>query len=206
MLKRIQNWWLDNREPSLLAQLQTGEEAVRRRAFDSLMARHETNVRAFIWKYVPNYHDAGDVYQETTLKAYRFLDRFRGDCHFTTWLYEVARTCALDFIRRKTGKEVIPMEDVSLTLPSPHQPEVEVLQNEMGHPAVMELRERLSDEDFHLLWLREVEEKTTQEIAREVSMGEDNVKARFYRKINPILREVNAKFSARSNPKASESS
>ena len=43
---------------------------------------------------------ADDVAQDTFVRAYRFLSRYRGDSKFSTWLFSIARNCALDEIRR----------------------------------------------------------------------------------------------------------
>lgn len=43
---------------------------------------------------------ADDVTQETFVRAYRFLPRFRGDAKFSTWLFSISRNCALDEMRR----------------------------------------------------------------------------------------------------------
>ena len=42
---------------------------------------------------------AEDVAQETFLKAWRSLPKFRGDCTFSTWLFRIAANCAKDAVR-----------------------------------------------------------------------------------------------------------
>jgi len=48
--------------------------------------------------------DARDIYQETFLKVYRNLHRFRFECSFYTWLYRVATNVGLDYLRRRTTR------------------------------------------------------------------------------------------------------
>ena len=43
---------------------------------------------------------ADDVTQESFVRAYRFLPRYRGDAKFSTWLFSISRNCALDELRR----------------------------------------------------------------------------------------------------------
>ena len=43
--------------------------------------------------------DARDVVQESYLRAYRGLKRFRGDAQFTTWLYRITANCAANQLR-----------------------------------------------------------------------------------------------------------
>lgn len=45
--------------------------------------------------------DARDVTQEAYLRAYRSLDRFRGDAQFTTWMYRITANCASTSLKRR---------------------------------------------------------------------------------------------------------
>jgi RNA polymerase sigma-70 factor (ECF subfamily) len=196
MLKQIQRRILDYKESRLLEQLKSQDEALRRSAFDGLLSLHRESVQRFIGKYGLNYDDAGDVYAETTGKAYRLIHTFRGDCHFTTWLYTVARTCALDCINRKTGRPTAGIEDVALAAPAHQQPEQAVLNREIGHPALLALKQSLTEQDFLILYLREVEEMTQEEIAHQLGMSLKNVQMRFYRYINPATKKINEECSS----------
>jgi RNA polymerase sigma-70 factor (ECF subfamily) len=44
---------------------------------------------------------AEDVTQEAFVRAFQALRRFRGQAKFTTWLFRIARNCAVDAIRRR---------------------------------------------------------------------------------------------------------
>ena len=48
-----------------------------------------------------NEEDARDVVQETYLRAWRGLDRFRGDSRFTTWLYRITANTAYSHLQRR---------------------------------------------------------------------------------------------------------
>ena len=45
--------------------------------------------------------DAQDIYQETFLRAYRHIGRFRFECSFYTWIYRIATNLCSDYLRRK---------------------------------------------------------------------------------------------------------
>ena len=50
--------------------------------------------------------DAEDIYQEAFLKAYRYLNNFRFECSFYTWIYRIVTNLCLDQLRRrKTRRE-----------------------------------------------------------------------------------------------------
>ena len=51
------------------------------------------------YRLTGNEEDARDVVQESYLRAYRGLKRFRGDAQFTTWLYRITANCAATHLR-----------------------------------------------------------------------------------------------------------
>ena len=59
--------------------------------------------RAFVFsvarRYVRDDQDAHDIAQDALLNAYRYRDSFRGDSQYRTWLYRIATTTALSFLR-----------------------------------------------------------------------------------------------------------
>ena len=74
----------------------TDKELVRRvrrgdaAAFDLLYLRYQHKVHALIGRYLARPEDVEDIAQETFIKAYRALPRFRGESAFYTWLYRIA--------------------------------------------------------------------------------------------------------------------
>ena len=53
--------------------------------------------------------DAEDVTQEALLLAYRHRDAFRGASRYRTWLYRIAVTTALGFLRRQGRARFVPL-------------------------------------------------------------------------------------------------
>ena len=74
----------------------TDKELVRRvrrgdaAAFDLLYLRYQHKVQALLGRYLTRHQDVEDIAQETFIKAYRALPRFRGESAFYTWLYRIA--------------------------------------------------------------------------------------------------------------------
>jgi RNA polymerase sigma factor (sigma-70 family) len=88
------------------------ERAVRdadARAFELLVRRHQGLVRAQLRRLLG--HDAAmadDLAQETFVLAWRKLDQFRNDSRFATWLYRIAYSCFLQFLRSQ-GRQAEPV-------------------------------------------------------------------------------------------------
>ncbi len=85
-------------EHALVRQAQTGE----RFAFEELVRRYDREVLRLALNLVHRPEDARDIYQESFLKVYRNLHRFRFECSFYTWLYRITTNVALDYLRRRS--------------------------------------------------------------------------------------------------------
>jgi len=80
-----------------------------REAFDRLVERYQRDVYRLCYRFVNNHEDAHDLAQESFVKAYRALDRFRGESAFSTWLYRIAVNACLNFrAARKPQAEELP--------------------------------------------------------------------------------------------------
>jgi RNA polymerase sigma-70 factor, ECF subfamily len=79
-------------ERELVRACQAGDRA----AFDRLVERHQRDVYRLCYRYLDNHEDANDLAQETFLRAWRSLGRFRGESAFSTWLYRIAVNACLN--------------------------------------------------------------------------------------------------------------
>ena len=76
-----------------------------RAAFDRLVLRHQQAVIDAASYYLGNSQVALEVAQEAFLKAYRAVDRFRGDALFRTWLLRITMNTARSFQTRRRAKK-----------------------------------------------------------------------------------------------------
>ena len=89
-------------ESALIRAAQGGDE----RAFEELVRQYDQNVLRMAFNLLRSSEDANDIYQETFLRVYRNLHKFRYDCSFHTWLYRIVTNLCLDVLRkRKVRKE-----------------------------------------------------------------------------------------------------
>jgi RNA polymerase sigma-70 factor (ECF subfamily) len=89
-------------DPRTLARAREGDLG----AFEDLVRQYQGDVWRFAHHFTRDRTLADDVTQEAFLRAFRFLGGFRGDSRFTSWLFRIARNCAMDQLRvRKTNLE-----------------------------------------------------------------------------------------------------
>lgn len=70
-------------------------------AFERLVTPHEQMLWRVCWHYTHHQEDASDCLQEAMLKAWRAIGSYRGECALSTWLYRIASTVCLDFLRKR---------------------------------------------------------------------------------------------------------
>jgi len=70
-------------------------------AFDHLMVLTQDRILALAWRLLGNPEDARDAAQETYLRAYRYLARYRPGHDFEAWLYRIAVNACRDVYRRR---------------------------------------------------------------------------------------------------------
>jgi len=59
-------------------------------AFIELMERHDLKVRNLCSRLLRNHADVEEITQDTFLRVYRGLKKFRGDSSFATWIYQIS--------------------------------------------------------------------------------------------------------------------
>lgn len=81
----------------LVRRAQQGDTA----AFEELVRHYDSRVLRLAMHLTDSTEDAQDIYQETFLRAYRNIGRFRFECSFYTWIYRIVTSLCCDYLRHK---------------------------------------------------------------------------------------------------------
>lgn len=87
---------MEEPDPQIVAAARSGDLD----AFATLIRRYQPDVLRFIGHLARDPTNAEDIAQETFVRVFRSLHRYRGESRFTTWLFSIARNCAIDEARR----------------------------------------------------------------------------------------------------------
>ena len=88
-------------ETELIEQLKQGDET----AFKVIVEQWQDMVYNTILGIVQNETEAEDLAQDVFIKVFEKISTFKGDSKFSTWLYRIATTTALDHLRSKKRKK-----------------------------------------------------------------------------------------------------
>ncbi|MBR1586384.1 MAG: sigma-70 family RNA polymerase sigma factor [Clostridia bacterium] len=107
-----------------------GQSCNTEETFNRLVSAYQPKILRMCAMYLRDDAAAEDAVQETFLKAYRALPRFRGECSEKTWLMRIAVNTCRDMTRsawfRHTDRRVTP-EDLTLAAESAASDEKEAL-------------------------------------------------------------------------------
>jgi RNA polymerase sigma-70 factor (ECF subfamily) len=150
-------------------------------AFRALYDRHRNMIYTLALRMTGSDADAEDVLQQTFLRAYRALPRFRGDSKFTTWLWRVAVSAALTE-RKSKSRAASPVDDAAFegraaAGPSPDDAAEATDEASMlrGHLEALPRRDRA------LLHMRYQEGKSFEEISDLMEMPVGTLKSLVFR-------------------------
>ncbi|HQC61683.1 MAG TPA: sigma-70 family RNA polymerase sigma factor, partial [Candidatus Marinimicrobia bacterium] len=76
---------MEKEEVELIQNIQSGDKM----AFARLMEQYGERVMSIAFRFTRNYQDAEDLYQETFIKVYQNLGKFRFESEFFTWIYRI---------------------------------------------------------------------------------------------------------------------
>jgi len=172
-----------------LSDIELVEKALRgeRSGYAALVNRHKTYAFSIALRIVKNKEEAEEVTQDSFLKAFRALGQFRHEAKFSTWLYRIVYTTALNYLRRYCPETVELDSQLSDQLPS-YQPDSADLLDQKIKKKYLDLAfSKLKAEDAIILQLFYIDEKSLDEIATIMDLETNTVKIRLHR-ARPRLR------------------
>jgi RNA polymerase sigma-70 factor (ECF subfamily) len=85
-------------------------------AFNLIIRKYQKQIYWHIRRIVISHDDANDIVQNTFIKVWENLKSFRKEAKLYTWLYQIATNEAINFLKKKRTKFLIPIVDVEAQL------------------------------------------------------------------------------------------
>jgi len=186
----------DRTDEELIALVLEGDTNV----FEVLVKRYELLLFNYIRRMVGSASDAEDLFQETFIRVYTHLDRFRMTARFRPWVYKIATNICKDHLRYRSRHQHVSLEaeigshDRPETLldrleaPTPNPSEVasatetaELLEAAIG---------RLPAKHRAVFLMAKYEGMPYDEIARTLGIPVGTVKSRMNKAVQFLLAEL----------------
>jgi len=175
-------------------------------AFEQLVAERSSDVYALLYRLTTDAEEARDLTQETFLRAYQSIDRFRGEADLKTWIYRIAVNQARNrwrWWRRRRRDATVSLDAngergeqplaASLRNEDAANPEEETLAHEREHrlrEALLTLRRAYRE----AVILRDVEGLSYEEVAATLQINIGTVKSRIARGRLELRRKLEGSF------------
>src|SRR6266404_3650066 len=189
----------DVSELELVKQCQRGDST----AFDEMVVRYRTRVFGMIYNMVHNEQDAWDLAQDSFLKAWKSIARFRGQSSFYTWIYRIVMNVTIDSLRKKQVRgggaefdDAIQLKEIdpaSRTVPHPDALPHEQMERKEIRSRIDAAIAQLSPEHRAVILMKEIEDMQYHEIAESLGCSIGTVMSRLFyarKKLQNLLRDV----------------
>jgi RNA polymerase sigma-70 factor (ECF subfamily) len=162
-------------------------------AWEQIVRQYRRRVFNVAYKFVGAHDAAEDLTQDIFLKIFRSLDTFDRRANFQTWLISVSRNLCIDHYRSVRKERETINRDVDASELSP-------LSRDPGPVAALEQRDRvallrqalsaLPESLRTAVVMRDIQERSYQEIAEALDLPEGTVKSRINRGRTELARQV----------------
>lgn len=105
---------MKTQEDILVEQLQDPHQS--NAAFRQLLAQYKERLYWHVRNIVKDHDDADDVLQNTFIKIFRNIDKFKGDSKLFSWMYRIATNESITFLNNKAKKLQVSSEEYQISL------------------------------------------------------------------------------------------
>ena len=174
----------------LVRKSQLGDKA----AFEQLVIRHQDLVFSLAYKLTGNREMAHDVAQEAFIRAWKAIEKFRGDSTFSTWIYRITVNTAWTLRRKAKKHNTINIDDTyePVVIDEKKDPELVAINSDLSSVLINAL-DKIPIEQRIIVELKNIEGRSHKEIAEYLDISVTAAKVRLHRahqKLRQILEEV----------------
>lgn len=165
-----------------------------RSAFEQLVIRHQELVFSLAYKLTGNREMANDVAQEAFIRAWKAIEKFRGDSTFSTWIYRITVNTAWTLRKKAKKHNTLNIEDTyePIVIDEKKDPEMVVINSDLSSVLSKALN-NLPVEQRIIVELKNIEGRSHKEIADYLDISVTAAKVRLHRahqKLRQILEDV----------------
>jgi RNA polymerase sigma-70 factor (ECF subfamily) len=151
-------------------------------AFTALVDRYKDMIFSLSLKMLKNREEAEEVAQDTFIKIFNSLSKFKGDSKFSTWIYKIAYNTCLDRLKKNKKEDLnISIDEFSAHLIKTMDNALSALEDKERKQTIQNCLNLLPGDENFLLTLFYFEEQSLEEIGKIMSINANNVKVKLFR-------------------------
>ncbi|WP_395045951.1 sigma-70 family RNA polymerase sigma factor [Flavobacterium sp.] len=151
-------------------------------AFATLVDRYKNMVFTLALKMVAHREEAEEIAQDTFIKIYNSLSKFKGESKFSTWVYKITYNTCLDYLKKnKKEKKVAYIEDFSEHQTKELESILETIDEKERNQVIQNCLEELPNDEAFLLTLYYFDDQSVDEISKVMNNTVSNIKVKLFR-------------------------
>lgn len=151
-------------------------------AFAVLVERYKDMIFSLSLKMMKNKEEAEEAAQDTFIKTFNSLSKFKGDSKFSTWIYKISYNTCLDRLKKNKKEENnISIDEFSSHLIKTMDNALSALEDKEKKQTIQNCLNLLPREENFLLTLFYFEEQNLEEIGKIMNINANNVKVKLFR-------------------------
>ncbi|MBO6880289.1 sigma-70 family RNA polymerase sigma factor [Winogradskyella sp.] len=152
------------------------------RAYAQLVDRYKDLVYTLALRMLKHKEEAEEVAQDTFIKVFKSLDKFKGDSKFSTWIYRVAYNTCLDNIKKnKKHLNNVAIDEFTFNKLDTIDNALDNIINEERSVLIKKCIDKLPEDSSALLTLFYFEELSLEEISKIINIEANTVKVKLFR-------------------------
>ena len=156
-----------------------------------IIDEYHEGMSLYLNSIVNNMSLADDIVQDTFVKLAIKKPPFRGKCSFKTWLFTIARNCAIDHLRKDQKISDLSLDE-HLAISDVADTEKEYFKEEQKKELYKAMK-RLNPEYYQVLYLMYFEDLDTSDIARIMHKAKRQVSDLIFRARKSLKSELERK-------------
>lgn len=149
-------------------------------AFNKLIEEYKSVALKMAYKLTGSLHEAEDLIQEAFIRVFKYINSFKGDCSFTTWLYQIILNVYKDTYKKANRLATVSFDGLYDKIKNFSCPSFELEFKEL-QAAIWEGIDSLPDLTKKAIVLKDYYGFSYQEISKMLECSLDSVKTRLYR-------------------------
>ena len=161
------------------------DENSRNFGFNLLINKYQEKIYFHVRRMVIDHDESNDLVQETFIRVFKNIDKFREDSSLYTWIYRIATNLCLNHLNQKKRRFFLPIADISDQLVSAMESSAHVTGDEIQlklQKAILQL----PDKQRIVFNLKYYEEMKYNEMAEVTGTSVGALKASYHHAVKKI--------------------
>jgi RNA polymerase sigma-70 factor, ECF subfamily len=162
--------------PNLITRAANGDP----QAFRQIVSQNQRFLYSVAFRFLGNAQDAADVTQETFVRLWKNLPKYRAEIKLTTWLYKIVANLCLDMLKSTQRRQQSAQVDLMEHLVVVNNAADATVHSQELHRIIQEAASKLTPKQKAVFILRDLEDLPVTEVCSILSMSTGNVKSNLY--------------------------